>query len=130
MERAVTVTSIAPGVYRVSDGERQWTVAVAGSADNWWVWIDGRVLQVRNESVPGRERRRASQHDLSSPMPATVVRVLVQPGAEVKRGDTLVVLEAMKMELPIRAPLDAIIKAVHCREGELVQPGVSLVDLE
>jgi len=38
------------------------------------------------------------------------------------------VLEAMKMELPIRAPHDGTIAAVHCREGELVQPGTVLVE--
>jgi 3-methylcrotonyl-CoA carboxylase alpha subunit len=63
-------------------------------------------------------------------MPATVIRVLVAPGATVARGDTLVMLEAMKMELPIRAPRDGVVRAVHCQSGELVQPGVNLLDLE
>jgi biotin carboxyl carrier protein len=63
-------------------------------------------------------------------MPATVVRVLVEPGAKVARGDTLIVLEAMKMELPIRAPREGVVHAVHCSVGELVQPGSTLLDLE
>ena len=62
-------------------------------------------------------------------MPARVIRVLVQPGAAVKKGDTLVMLEAMKMELPIRAPADGKVAAVHCRDGELVQADAVLVDL-
>jgi len=41
-----------------------------------------------------------------------------------------VLLEAMKMELPIRAPREGRVKALHCRPGELVQPGTALVDLE
>jgi geranyl-CoA carboxylase alpha subunit len=53
----------------------------------------------------------------------------VQSGAAVRQGDTLVVLEAMKMELPIRAPRDGVISAVRCREGELVQPGVPVVEM-
>jgi 3-methylcrotonyl-CoA carboxylase alpha subunit len=61
-------------------------------------------------------------------MPATVIRVAVKPGAAVGKGDTLLVLEAMKMELPIRAPFDGVIKAVHCKAGDLVQPGVPLLD--
>ncbi|MEP6593964.1 MAG: biotin/lipoyl-containing protein [Acidobacteriota bacterium] len=36
----------------------------------------------------------------------------------------------MKMELPIRAPADGVVRAVHCRVGELVKPGVALVDLD
>jgi 3-methylcrotonyl-CoA carboxylase alpha subunit len=63
-------------------------------------------------------------------MPATVIKILVAPGSAVKTGDTVLLLEAMKMELPIRAPADAVIKAVHCREGDLVQPDVALVDFE
>ena len=62
-------------------------------------------------------------------MPATVVKVLIKPGDRVARGDTVVVLEAMKMELPLRATGDATVKAVHCREGELVQPETVLVEL-
>jgi biotin carboxyl carrier protein len=62
-------------------------------------------------------------------MPATVLKVLVAPGAAVAKGDTLVVLEAMKMELPIRAAGDGVVGEVFCREGELVQAGAPLVEL-
>jgi biotin carboxyl carrier protein len=62
-------------------------------------------------------------------MPATVVKILVTAGQAVKQGETLVVLEAMKMELPIRAPADAVVQAINCREGELVQPERPLVEL-
>ena len=67
---------------------------------------------------------------LAAPMPATVAAVLVQPGAVVAAGDTLVRLEAMKMELAIRAPAAGRVAAVDCRAGELVQPGRPLVILE
>jgi biotin carboxyl carrier protein len=48
----------------------------------------------------------------------------------VKAGDVLIVLEAMKMELPLRSPRDGVIKSVRCKKGELVQPGVALLDYE
>lgn len=63
-------------------------------------------------------------------MPATVTQILVTPGQAVAQGDTVIILEAMKMELPIRAPRAGTVKAVHCHQGELVQPGVSLVEVE
>jgi biotin carboxyl carrier protein len=59
-----------------------------------------------------------------------VLKLLVTPGTAVRRGDTVMVLEAMKMELPIRAARDGIVTSVACREGELVQPGVTLVEIE
>lgn len=127
----MTVTPMGGGFYRVSDGVRSWTVAVAGPADNRWVWLEGRSWQLDPpESGPRRTRARGSAGDLTAPMPATVVQVMVAPGAQVARGDTVVMLEAMKMELPIRAPQDGVIKAVHCRVGELVQPNVPLVEFE
>ena len=126
---AVTVTPLGEGMYRVTEGSRTWTVAVAGPPENRWVWIDGQVAKI---DLPARTRGRGrtARHDLSSPMPATVVRVLVDVGATVARGDTLVMLEAMKMELPIRAPVDGHVRAVHCTAGDLVQPGVNLLDLD
>jgi 3-methylcrotonyl-CoA carboxylase alpha subunit len=62
-------------------------------------------------------------------MPATVVAINVAPGQAVAAGDVLVVLEAMKMELAVAAPHDGTVTAVACRVGELVQPGVPLVEL-
>ncbi len=67
---------------------------------------------------------------LCAPMPATVSAILVEPGAVVEAGDTLVRLEAMKMELAIRAPSPGCIATVDCRVGDLVQPGRPLVALE
>jgi len=62
-------------------------------------------------------------------MPGTVLKVLVEPGARVVKGETILILEAMKMELPLRALEDASVVAVHCREGELVQAEAVLVEL-
>ena len=67
---------------------------------------------------------------LSSPMPATVAAIEVKPGDQVEAGDLLVTLEAMKMELPIRSPRNGRVKAVNCQKGDLVQPGVPLVELD
>jgi biotin carboxyl carrier protein len=104
-------------------------VAVAG--DVTWVSIDGEVFTIEIEDAQRMRRPRAAAGEgLSAPMPATVIRVIAEPGREVKRGETLLLLEAMKMELPVRAPRDGKVKALHCQAGQLVQPGVPLVDLE
>jgi biotin carboxyl carrier protein len=63
-------------------------------------------------------------------MPATIVKVLATPGQTVKAGDTLVIVEAMKMELPVRAPSDAVVKTVRCQERDIVQADQILVELE
>ena len=131
-DAAFTVTPVSAGVYRVDDGTRRWTVAVAGPPDARWVFVNGRVAIVdAAPEAPGRGRKAGSGHDsMAAPMPATVVTILVEPGATVAKGDTLIVLEAMKMELPVRAPRDGVVKTVACRTGELVQPGVNLLEFE
>jgi biotin carboxyl carrier protein len=104
---------------------------VATANDVTWVCIDGEVFTIDIEDAQRTRRPRASAGEgLSAPMPATVIRVIAEPGREVKRGETLLLLEAMKMELPVRAPRDGKVKALHCQAGQLVQPGVPLVDLE
>ena len=67
--------------------------------------------------------------DIASTMPATVSQLAVTVGQRVSRGDTLVMLQAMKMEIPLRAPRDAHIAAILCAEGDTVEPGVILVEL-
>jgi biotin carboxyl carrier protein len=104
----------------------------AGPADARWVFLDGRAYVI-DAAPQGSLRRRARGHDegaLAAPMPATVLRIIVEPGQRVSTGDVLIMLEAMKMELPIRAPRDASVKAIGCREGELVEAGVPLLELE
>jgi 3-methylcrotonyl-CoA carboxylase alpha subunit len=104
---------------------------VATSGDIRWVFLNGSVYELEAHAEGRRRRRAASGHSsLSAPMPATVIRVEVSPGGHVRRGDTLVILEAMKMELPIRADTDGTVTNVFCKPGDLVQPGVALVEIE
>jgi biotin carboxyl carrier protein len=68
--------------------------------------------------------------DVKSPMPGLVLEVNVAPGAEVKKGDSLVILEAMKMENVIKSPADGIIKEVFVKPTEAVEKNVVLISFE
>jgi len=95
-------------------------------------WSGGASAPAAPQSAPPTTRRRsgsASASALTAPMPATVLKVHVKAGDAVRKGDTVVLLEAMKMELPLRAPADATVAAVHARDGELVQADAVLVEL-
>jgi biotin carboxyl carrier protein len=122
-------TVVGPaGEVRVGDPPRlAWTAAAAGTL---WVFLDGEVFEFEVQPE-GRRRRTAGLHgSLEAPMPATVVRVDAAPGDAVRRGDVLIILEAMKMELPVRAPADGTVRAVHCKAGDLVQAGVPLIEID
>jgi biotin carboxyl carrier protein len=130
IESAFDVEPCGPGEYLVRDGAHTWRVFVSGPPDARRLFVDGMSALV--EVVPaGRPAARARRQDFaaSAPMPATVLEILVTVGQAVKTGDVLLKLEAMKMEMPVRAPRSGSVTAIRCAEGELVQPGVVLVDI-
>jgi biotin carboxyl carrier protein len=120
----------------LDDGPGQMRIASTNAAAAWaivigdarWVFVNGRVYEL-TEARQAARGRSGHPGSLTAPMPATVLRVLVKEGDAVKRGDSLIILEAMKMELPVRAAAAGTVTAVRCREGELVQPGVPLIEL-
>jgi biotin carboxyl carrier protein len=119
----------ASDVIVVSEHHSQ-TAWVAARGTVRWVFLNGRAYEL-SELQPAN-RRRGTRHDttLTAPMPATVRRIVVGVGDAVQPGDPLLVLEAMKMELPIRAAVAGTVRSIGCREGELVQPGVALIEID
>ena len=126
----IAVGIAAAGEIRLGPDES--TVAwVAAAGDVRWVSVNGIVYELEVQPAGRHRRRTTTGHSaLAAPMPATVIRVEVSPGGHVRRGDTLVILEAMKMELPIRADTDGTVTSVSCKPGDLVQPGVPLVEID
>jgi biotin carboxyl carrier protein len=88
------------------------------------------VYHIRSggEAAPRPTESRGELGPLTAPMPGTVRSILVRAGQQVRRGDALIVLEAMKMELPLSSMEDATVAAVRCREGELVAADTVLVE--
>jgi 3-methylcrotonyl-CoA carboxylase alpha subunit len=113
----------------VREGARIERMYAAVAGDVTWIFHDGVTYRIEAPSA-ARRRGQHAQGSLSSPMPATVIAVKVAPGDRVTAGQTLIVLEAMKMELPVRASGDGRVKGVYCKAGDLVQPDVTLIELE
>ena len=126
------VESLGQGRYRVSIGSQRHLACAVVDRGRTWVFVEGRtfVIDHPDTGAPARDARPDEGLALSAPMPATVIAVQTTPGQQVAAGDTLIMLEAMKMELPIKAPRTARVKAINCREGQLVQAGAPLVELE
>ncbi len=83
--------------------------------------------------VAGKQGRAAHRHPsggLEAPMPGRVIAVKAIPGQNVGKGEELLVVEAMKMENAVRAPREGVVKSVAAKVGDMVAPGVVLVELE
>ena len=80
-------------------------------------------------AAPAAPQGPAGAVSVTAPMPGNILDVRVTPGASVKAGDTLLILEAMKMENEISAPQDGTIATVDVRKGDTVSSGDLLVTM-
>ena len=68
-------------------------------------------------------------NDIKAPMPGIILSINVKEGQEVKEGETLLILEAMKMENAIGSPKDGVIKSIFIKSGETVEKGELLIEM-
>jgi 3-methylcrotonyl-CoA carboxylase alpha subunit len=129
---SVQVTASRVGeLTRLSPFDARDAVDALVSSDRITVWrgaetgtftlVDAREASASTRQLAG---------SLATPLPGVVIRVAVKPGDRVKAGDTLVILEAMKMEHEIRAPHDGVVRAVKYQAGERVPEGAALIELD
>ena len=91
-----------------------------------WISREGHQLQARTDR-PDQSGATLPTGSLEAPMPGTVLQVRVQNGELVNAGDVLVILESMKMELAITAPIDGVVSGVRLIPGDRVELGQPLV---
>jgi acetyl/propionyl-CoA carboxylase alpha subunit len=123
------VSQIAPGAFVLQDGLRSETFLCVRDGEALHVFWRGAVHELREEREGGRTAERQASGVLEAPMPGTVIAVRVAVGQAVKKGEDMLVIEAMKMESSLRAPRDGIVKSVSAKPGDRVSPGVVLVEL-
>jgi biotin carboxyl carrier protein len=157
-ERTVTVRRLAPGIFEVRlDDQVHRVDAYRHDYGTLSLLVDGTshsaTLDERGAEVHVRLRdsvfpveilderrlrlRRAAgrftaegKQTVTSPMPGKVVKVLVGLGAQVREGDPLVVVEAMKMENELRSPKDGTVVELQAREGQTVEGNAKLCAVE
>jgi len=101
-----------------------------GARDGETIWVRYRGRTYRFTLERGRRSRRARPAgDLSSPMPGQVQKVLVAEGDTVEIDQPLLVVEAMKMQLEIRAPRTGTVSRLLAREGDQVEAGAPLAEV-
>ena len=124
------VRALAPGTFLLRDGERSEIFHCVRDAGRVHLFFRGVAYVLSEEREGGRAAQRHAGGGLEAPMPGKVFKLNVEPGQSVVRGAEILVIEAMKMENALRAPRDGRVKSVAARVGEMVSPGLVLVELE
>ncbi|MCI5779400.1 MAG: biotin/lipoyl-binding protein [Lentisphaeria bacterium] len=109
-------------------------VEVNAAGDAYTAKVNGRSFTVKlaeGMAAPAATAPAAAggSSTLTAPMPGTVMKVLVKPGDQVKNGDTVIIIEAMKMETPIPADRDGVVAAVNAAVGTVVAEGDALLTI-
>lgn len=89
--------------------------------------IDAESRYLRNRSG---STKLSSENNISSPMPGKVVKIPVSVGDEVKKGDTVITISAMKMESEYKAPKDGRITKIQVQEGSTIEANQVLIEIE
>nr|WP_263328153.1 pyruvate carboxylase [Neobacillus sp. Marseille-Q6967] len=94
-----------------------------------------REVNIKDESIKSAIATKLkgdpkNENHISATMPGTVVKVLVEKGEKVERGDHLMITEAMKMETTVQAPYSGIIKDLYVKNGDSIQTGDLLLELD
>ena len=120
------------------DGE-EFEVDIERDGETWKVRVGGREFSIQvDEGVSnevtrrstGRGKRRNRSGTISSSIPGKVVSLHAAVGDRVKEGEVLLILEAMKMQNEIQAPIQGTVSEVNCESGDSVEANVPLVIIE
>ncbi|WP_050614651.1 pyruvate carboxylase [Bacillus testis] len=94
-----------------------------------------REISIKDESIQSTVAVKvkadpSNSSHIGATMPGTIIKVVVEPGAEVKKGEHLIITEAMKMETTVQAPFNGIVKAIHVANGDPIATGDLLLEIE
>lgn len=127
IDREYFIRSLA-GKSFISENNEIWTKIPAISSKSGLVNINETLNVYRGFKPSGLSGGNAG--DLVTEMPGKIIKVMTTEGALVEVGDTLIILEAMKMENEIKAGVSGVVKALHVTEGQVLAPGHLILEIE
>lgn len=115
---------------------RSYTAWIVRNKEEKWIFLDGRQYLVQepgegaSDFQKGEEKAHEGPMRIKAPMPGKVIKVDVKEGDEVRKNQTLAIVEAMKMENEIKSSIEAVVKNVYVKAGDLVDSEKPLIELE
>ncbi len=120
----IHVTGVSPS----GEAERRFYMTIDGEPEEITLETEGAAAPT--EGRAGRRTRATSPGHVTATMPGNVVDVLVKEGQSVSAGDAVLVIEAMKMETEIKAPVSGTVAGIFVKKGDRITPSETLVDIQ
>jgi biotin carboxyl carrier protein len=130
------IEQISPNQISVLIDDVSFQIYMAADKDGRYFSIDGQQFVVKEPDEQaegfrkGEERTSEGTLLVKAPMPGKVIKICVSAKDEVRKNQTLAIVEAMKMENEIKASVDSTIKEIHVKAGDLVDSETPLIELE
>lgn len=134
--RDVDFLNLGGSLYSVITQNRSLEVVIDDEDDKIEVMMEGRLYetQVLDERALLMAQRRGGlgggSGEVHAPMPGLIVKVVVESGQEVTQGQTVVILESMKMQNELKSPIDGTVTSVHVEASQTVDKNALLLEIE
>ncbi len=129
LEGQLLKTGTGRGIWRV--GDVAYRVVAAEQDGRVWAAVNGRVYIFEDARAQDEMGGAAmAENSVAAPMPGKVIKVLVKQGDTVEEGQQVIIVEAMKMEHTLSAPLAGTVSALNCEEGQQVDAKVPLLEID
>ena len=128
-EYTVSATELKPGQLKISLGDRIFKSIISEGKESKFVFIDGDIFRVKRIELTGRKKEHKKDPTLTSPISGTIVSVKVKTKDKVKKGDVIMIIEAMKMEYLIRAPYNGVIIKINFKEKDQIEIGETTAEI-
>ena len=129
-EYKVETDEIKPGHLKIKLGDRIVKCIITKGDKDKFVFVEGDVFKVRNIELTGAKKtKKKEKRNLNSPISGKVVSIKIKDGDKVKKGDVLIIIEAMKMEYLIRAPYNGKVKKINFKEKDQIEIGQNTVEV-
>ena len=128
-EYTVSASEPKPGQLKIKLGNRVIKSIISEGMESKFIFIDGDIFRVKRIELTGRKKEQKKDATLSSPISGTIVSIKVQPGVKVKKGEVIMIIEAMKMEYLIRAPYSGKIIKINFNEKDQIEIGAQTAEI-
>jgi biotin carboxyl carrier protein len=130
-EYKVEAEELQKGHLKIKLGDKIIKSIVTKGNQEKFVFVDGDIFKVKNIELTGikKTKKKEKENSLNSPISGRIVNIKTKEGAKVKKGQVLLVIEAMKMEYIIRAPYDGIVKKLKFKENDQIEIGQNTIEI-